>query len=245
MNQDLPSHNDRHRAIAARRKRLLAETKDRTQQLYEDRMHAATLLRDQVCSPGSSLRVIVTPSNHRNLVSLSNKRKSRFVKRLCSTIENVAKEKETEQGTDGSKDGLVQADEGVDRSGDLVPIAKLGEVCGNCRGKCCARGGTRAYLCEDTVRRVWSDRPLLEPRELLQLFTERLPQATYQGSCVFHSETGCGLPVQLRSATCNTMVCGGLVELEQRVLLDGDRQFFVAACRGSSVVRTVTIDLDA
>jgi hypothetical protein len=43
---------------------------------------------------------------------------------------------------------------------------------------------------------------------------ERLPAESVLDSCVYHSATGCSLPRELRSETCNRHLCGKLKNLQ-------------------------------
>jgi hypothetical protein len=94
------------------------------------------------------------------------------------------------------------------------PVAFVTRVaqtaCAMCNGWCCKGGGDHAYLDEQTLARVRAEQPELDARAVLMLYIRRLPQAGYQGSCVFHGEQGCTLPRSLRSDVCNAYFCAGL-----------------------------------
>jgi hypothetical protein len=83
-------------------------------------------------------------------------------------------------------------------------------ACALCKGWCCKGGGEQAYLDERAmarVRRVW---PELDARAVLRLYTDRVPRAAYQDSCIFHGPEGCTLDRTLRSDVCNSYFCSGL-----------------------------------
>jgi len=80
-------------------------------------------------------------------------------------------------------------------------------ACAACGGECCSKGGTHAYLDDDTIHRVARERPRLSRRELAELYTACLPLESFAGSCVFHGAEGCTLPRSLRSDLCNSFYC--------------------------------------
>ncbi len=86
-------------------------------------------------------------------------------------------------------------------------------ACTACRGSCCRSGGDHAYLTEETVARVLQGRPELGPAQLREDYLRRLPDRTVLNSCIFHGATGCGLPREMRSTTCNLHLCGKLTDL--------------------------------
>jgi hypothetical protein len=83
-------------------------------------------------------------------------------------------------------------------------------ACSLCRGFCCKGGGDHGYLDERVMARVRQARPELDARAVVRLYVERVPEAGYAGSCVFHAETGCTLDRSLRSDVCNSYFCTGL-----------------------------------
>jgi hypothetical protein len=83
-------------------------------------------------------------------------------------------------------------------------------ACAMCEGWCCKNGEDDGFLDEQTVARVRHSQETLTARAVLRLYVERVPEAGYQGSCIFHGKQGCTLDRSLRSAVCNSYFCGGL-----------------------------------
>ena len=83
-------------------------------------------------------------------------------------------------------------------------------ACAMCEGWCCKNGEDDGFLDERTVARVRHARENLTARAVLRLYVERVPEAGYQGSCIFHGKHGCTLDRSLRSDVCNSYFCGGL-----------------------------------
>ena len=83
-------------------------------------------------------------------------------------------------------------------------------ACTLCRGFCCKGGGDHGYLDERVMARVRQAQPELDARAVMRLYVERVPEANYAGSCIFHAEAGCTLSRSLRSDVCNSYFCTGL-----------------------------------
>ncbi|OYP34173.1 hypothetical protein CGZ80_16100 [Rhodopirellula sp. MGV] len=202
------------------------------EQLYQRRLAAATAAKHKRGDLDDSFQVIVTSSNRRTLTKLSGQRKRRF----ATYFEQAIGEAELPCQIESAEhhDEMAAVD-------DRFSLPLYAEVCANCRGGCCLRGGDRAYLSGATIERVRRQHPTLSDQDLSDRYLKCLPEFSYEDSCVFHSEHGCGLPFDLRSDTCNNTVCGGLIEIDQRRQLDKQRNFFVAACDQENVVRSITI----
>lgn len=109
----------------------------------------------------------------------------------------------------------------------------MGKGCATCRGYCCRTAGEHAYVMVGTIDRVRAQRPHAGPDEIANLFVDRLPDASNDGSCVFHTATGCTLPFEVRSDVCNTYFCEDLTaySIEQNES-SPTRAFFIAHERG-------------
>jgi hypothetical protein len=83
-------------------------------------------------------------------------------------------------------------------------------ACSLCKGWCCRNGGDDGFLDDRTIARVRVARPDLDERGLLRLYIDHVPEAAYDGSCIFHGKRGCTLDRSLRSDVCNSYFCGGL-----------------------------------
>jgi hypothetical protein len=83
-------------------------------------------------------------------------------------------------------------------------------ACTLCRGWCCRNGGEHAYLDGRALARVRRERPDLDARAILRLYSESVAEPAYAGSCMFHGASGCTLDRSLRSDLCNSYYCAGL-----------------------------------
>jgi len=86
-------------------------------------------------------------------------------------------------------------------------------VCTACRGSCCRSGGDHAYLTEETIVRALQAHPDWTLAEILKSYLDCVPAESVLNSCIYHSATGCGLPRDLRSSTCNRYLCGKIRNL--------------------------------
>jgi len=120
-------------------------------------------------------------------------------------------------------------------------------VCAECRGFCCGGGNTRAYLRVDTLRKLIERRPDLHLEQLPEVYTECLPERSYSGSCVFHSERGCALPREMRSDTCNDYFCKGQKDLRAAMENGAPARAFVAISDSTQIVagRFVNAEVEA
>lgn len=101
-------------------------------------------------------------------------------------------------------------------------------ACSACQGYCCRHGANHGYLDPQSVRRLWGDHSHLSEAELIETIISFLPENTVSGSCIFHGETGCGLPEQWRSDTCVKHFCWGLRHAIEEVRTQDDVQVLLA-----------------
>ena len=88
------------------------------------------------------------------------------------------------------------------------------QLCGHCRGGCCAAGGDQAYLTAISLRRVLDANPGMTGDALVQRYLDCLPEQSVAGSCINQTATGCALPRALRSDVCNGYFCPELKALQ-------------------------------
>lgn len=180
----------------------------------------------------------VTPYNDAELVALTAERREAFLTYLRRTTREAVEGAETGPAGAGDNNGhtsppadfAVEAgasapaaiqDEAPDDDGrfgppDAVEGRGLAAACATCRGWCCRQGGTHAFLKADRIRRLLRERPDLEPDDVPSLYEGHLGERHLQGGCVFQGETGCRLPRELRSDTCNEYFCPDLVQVRRQ-----------------------------
>lgn len=89
-------------------------------------------------------------------------------------------------------------------------------LCGMCRGGCCTAGGNAAFITSATIRRVREQMPELSDEDILQAYLSRLSTQTITDACINQTTTGCVLPTEMRSDTCNGFFCDALSDWHER-----------------------------
>lgn len=116
------------------------------------------------------------------------------------------------------------------------------QACATCRGECCQYGSTHAFLKLENIRNWFALNPESSLEECRHAYLSKLAEINYENSCVFHGVTGCGLPRNLRSRTCNHFSCRDL----DRVLLERKANpaatTVIAAGSGAGVHRINVVD---
>jgi hypothetical protein len=102
---------------------------------------------------------------------------------------------------------------------DEAPVTQT--ACAACRGHCCSRGGTTAFLQPGDVARWRQRAPGVTSDEIIGWYLGQLPRETIADACVFQSAAGCTLPRDRRSDRCNSFYCKGLEALHARLAETG------------------------
>lgn len=171
---------------------------------------------------------ILLPTNQRKIVPLSRQRRYRFAKRLQRLLDTIDWNPPTQKS--GSQ-------EIASNQGFLATM--LSKACAICRGHCCMRGDTHAYLDGDTIQHFLHHHTQpLRLSDILTAYCRHLPTLSYANSCVFHAARGCILPRNLRSETCHAFLCTGLLKIQKRKEKDGQAGFFFAANNKETILRS-------
>ena len=179
---------------------------------------------------------LIVPSNLRVLDDNRQERRDRFAAHLDEIIPQAVAAATTPAATSTAPPPAEPA-----LPPSVLPI--VDQVCATCEGACCVRGEDNAYLKPETVRHFMDARPELSGDEVRAAYLQAVPNRVYDASCIFHGPTGCGLPSEMRSDTCNRFFC---TQLESFIRDVGDRppaHLFVASAdvSASRVIRTCTI----
>lgn len=145
-----------------------------------------------------SLPVIV-PRNDKATVPISAERVRRLRKHLVVSLRALRRMENPEH----SASPLRPAPDGF--AGRVAHAA-----CSLCKGWCCRNGKDHAFLDETTMARVRRAKSAPDVLAVLRLYVERVPEAGYKDSCIFHGKRGCTLDRSLRSDVCNSYFCDGL-----------------------------------
>lgn len=155
--------------------------------------------------PGNAVRTVL-PANADPVVPQDASRRAAFVQHLTEILEGAVLDQ-----------ARLQADPVEVEPGTSDRDRLSANVCTACRGSCCRSGGDQAYLTEETMVRSLQAHPDWSQAQILDSYVKCLPQESVENSCIYHSATGCGLPRDLRSSTCNRYLCGKLRNLQAGV----------------------------
>jgi hypothetical protein len=161
-------------------------------------MEARMPRRGPEIADDDSLPVIV-PRSEKALEATSSARARQLRKHLVKSLRALRSMKKSE---------LSASSERPEPDGFVARVAET--ACSLCKGWCCRGGGDHAYIDERTMARLYRAQPELDARGVLRLYAERVPEAGYTNSCLFHAATGCTLTRSLRSEVCNSYFCRGL-----------------------------------
>jgi len=155
--------------------------------------------------PASSYPLLVLPSGPHGFEQLSQQRRQQYREHLDAIIAEATSGEADDAAT--SRDKSIAED----------PVAPLAaQLCALCRGGCCSIGGDKAFLTAATIRRLLRLRPELRPDRVADEYLDRLGVQTVGGSCINHTDTGCSLPREMRSDTCNDYFCRAMREWQAR-----------------------------
>jgi hypothetical protein len=120
----------------------------------------------------------------------------------------------------------------------------LQAACTSCRGFCCQNGNDHAYLSLTTIQRVRAARPELSPDEIVEAYLSHVGDRSYVGSCIFHQPTGCGLPREMRSDTCNNFFCDPMRTVIAAVASAPARPVVLVSLESDAIRAAVSFDGD-
>lgn len=237
---DSPQCRRRHlRQLAAEGAAREAERLKRRRRL----LRAALRMRAKAVGKGDkaaarALPIVFLPSNNLQIVPLPQQRRTEFERHLSAIVKHAF----DRPAAGDDVDRATEEDDGY-RSGSTTPCeaAVLRNACATCRGRCCRSGEGHAFLNDEAVQRYRQAHPSDEPDEVLGAYLSHLPASSYEGSCVYHSQTGCCLPRPMRADICNSFYCNEAERTRRRI---GGGSAFAAAVESGEIVRAAIIGAD-
>jgi hypothetical protein len=138
----------------------------------------------------------------------------------------------------------------IDR-GRLAPMTaddrhpQGGHLCGQCRGRCCARGAAWNAFIDRTVLQQWQDlHSGATVEEAVEAYVAALPAAHVEGACLYQTARGCALPRDERAWICNGYACEPLQEVQRLAALDPRASVVALTFGRDAVERAAVIDVD-
>ncbi|HEU4631582.1 MAG TPA: hypothetical protein VFS08_17640 [Gemmatimonadaceae bacterium] len=222
-----------------RRREQRAAIEAQARELRRQRVRATS---GRMAAPPDAYTIAIIPQFTGRLGRLPRRRRRFFRERLRELVEEAFAPEAA-----GAAGGTGDVDDRIPPRPEPSPeaAAVLGAACTRCRGHCCRRGDTHAYLSTATIRRYRAAHPEQGPAEVLAAYEAHLAGRSYRGSCVFHGAHGCTLPREMRSNVCNRFFCEGLRDFTD-ALVPGEpvRAFFATAVAGQ-VQAGAFVDRDA
>ena len=243
----------KHRA----QQRVLKQQRLERERLQQEELRERVrVYRDEVAGllgidEPESFAPMVVPANQSPLTNLPGKRRGDFRDHLVALISEAAKQlRAAPHGPKGVSPlgGQVPCPPNgrsagtINHGSEMLPIFR--SACATCGGGCCALGGNHAYLNAQTIRRYMEEHPSQPAGYVLGAFLSRLSERTYRDSCIYHGENGCGLPPEMRSASCTSFECTEFARLRSECSDGGPRRAFLAAVDGNKIVRSAFVHED-
>ncbi len=110
-------------------------------------------------------------------------------------------------------------------------------ACSTCRGWCCRMGHQHAYLSPEFLAWRLKTEPSVTPEEMVDDYIDRIPAESQNESCLYHTTTGCAMPREIRSSTCNDFLCPGIRQHQSAIDEDPHQATVVVAFDGDAYVR--------
>ena len=202
QNRRRMKENRNHKA--ARRRRIARQPA--VEAAENLRIKAAALSEEQ----RDATRLLIIPSGLSDCSPLARTRIDAYASHLEEVIGKAQSDDAAVDGEDPTLDRRVAVEAMFDTEPELRILSD--HVCGICRGGCCVQGDDSAYITPRTVRRFMDANPTLSPADVLAAYLDRLAPETVTNSCINQGPTGCVLPRQQRSDTCNGYYCDELKE---------------------------------
>ena len=196
-----PAERAAHRQKQADRKALEERENDA---IVQQALETTTGLAEQ------DFDVVVIPSGYTDTSELSHERIQKYAEHLRKVIseahhdvdEPTTKADQETQLLVGKTEAQFAAEPGLR---DIT-----NRMCGMCKGGCCTVGGNAAYITSTTIKRKKERQPSLSDEDIVQAYLSRLSVQTITNACVNQTTTGCALPTEMRSDTCNGFHCDTL-----------------------------------
>jgi hypothetical protein len=216
------------RIVQARIARNLAEIerveKLQAREAKENRL-IRQLVRNRHPEVTDQTRMINLPSGLSELTATSKERIEKYEMHLRENIREAAKLADASELTDyielKQRKKCLATEQRLDRNPELRMISD--KMCGICKGGCCVLGKDHAFNTVSTMRRFMDLNPALTQAEVLAAYMDRIESETVEGSCINQTKTGCGLPREMRSDTCNGYYCDE-IKSYHRDLSDSNRK---------------------
>ncbi|MEQ9410890.1 MAG: hypothetical protein RIK87_24470 [Fuerstiella sp.] len=205
---------ERRQRAAVRRQRL-AERRIReaaeAQQIIRDVLHRHSELS------ADDFDTLEIPSGHTATSMLEPDRVENYTRHLREMVSRAAQSSLEAAPVEADKKAPQELQRSEARFAESPTLRIISDrLCEMCKGGCCTAGGDTAYIRVDTVRRFMNRHQELSPEDVLQAYLSKVSSETVTGACINQTGSGCGLPREMRSDTCNGYYCDSLRNWHER-----------------------------
>lgn len=219
-----------HKRAAAASLELQQKTiEDLARRAAEDLDRVEQKLQEMGLEPADH-DIAILPAFDRSLEKMSERRKSALADKL------------TEIAADLRLRPIEETTTSFSVASKPTDTAYIAQACTLCRGDCCQNGGEHAYLRRQTLARVLAASPGMSLEDVVRTYLDRVPEESYEGSCIYHGVKGCNLPGEMRSDTCNDFYCSGTRSLSTIICGEESHPVLAAALKGEKIVRLAVIN---
>jgi hypothetical protein len=219
------------RPLAARR-----AARDAMVQKARARRNRSAAKRGIAREERESYRLSVVPRNDDRMSRLPSRRRHAFEQHLRRNLASARERRDAGEAPPPPSREIAAPGDASWLPQQRAELALLGAGCAACRGSCCRTGREHAYNTSDTMLRYVSAFPDQSDDEIVARYLGFMEDRTFTHGCVYQRDTGCTLPRELRSDTCNGFYCSGL-QMIRNQFAPGDpvRAYFVLERAGRLV----------
>ncbi len=217
------------REMAVMKKKYIEEAKEKESNEHCVLLHSVLKNNPELTNKNTYLLTI--PSGLTSVSPLTQERISSYTEHIRNLISQT-----TQHADDAEVPNVIHQEPHVKTAQLFSENPALRTIsdrlCGMCQGGCCLAGNNHAYLTVITINRCKATHPDFSDEEILDLYLSHLSSETIEGACINQTSSGCALPRDLRSDTCNEYYCDSLL-LYQQVQAEKDTLDTVLAIKRS------------
>lgn len=225
---------EREQKIQAR----VEEEEQENQQLLDALLQARPEFTEQ------DIYRMVIPAGHTDIAPVAPQRIENYRAHLQKTV--AAAEKFLSAAEIVEDQNLHYGGDSIRNDGSFHRTPALqavsNQLCAMCRGACCSSGGDHAYLSPLILRRIMDANPELSSDDIVARYISSVAVETVDGTCINQTATGCSLPRELRSDTCNAYYCDAILNYHRECDDTGEVRQVFAIQREATFAGTINLD---
>jgi len=184
----------------------------------ENKKIKSLVLEEYVNSEEQTIHIVALPKGLSNLIPLSEKRINAYLQHIIVTARDAFQYiSEPEANPINEHSDIREKLDNLNKTlAENPTLHKVSDkLCAQCKGGCCTSGRDNAYLSPITMVRVIENNPTMTEEEIVSLYASYISTDSIAGACINQTGTGCALPNELRSDTCNSYYCPSLLTYQK------------------------------